>query len=107
VDLGAQFVIQRVTLMPRQGVDEASARMNLEVQASNDPDFKDYVVLCERGSVPWYNKPGGRRVTNMWEQYLPRLPASRYLRVRGTVPGGALSLADFAAYGYPLSARKQ
>jgi len=107
VDLGAQYVIQRVTLMPRQGTDEASARMNLEVQASNDADFKDYVVLCERGSVPWYYKPGGKRVTNMWEQYLPRLPASRYLRVRSTSPSSAFSLADFGAYGYRSSASKQ
>lgn len=107
VDLGAQYVVQRVTLMPRQDMDEESARMNLEVQASNEPDFKDYVVLCERGSVPWYYKPGGKRVTNMWEQYLPPLPARRYLRVKSTAPGGALSLADFGAYGYPAHGLKQ
>ena len=75
------------------------ARMNLEIQASNDPDFKDYSVLCERGDVPWYNKPGGKHVTNMWEQYLPTLPGYRYLRVKSTTPG-SLSMAEFAAYGY-------
>ena len=99
VDLGAKHVLQRITIIPRQDQYDEHARQNLEVQASNDPAFKEYAVLCERGDVPWYNKPGDKHVTNMWEQYLPAMPAYRYLRVKSTTPG-SLSIGEFAAYGY-------
>lgn len=104
VDLGAPYVIQRVTLMPRQDMYEEAAQKNIEVQASNDPDFKNYVVLCEQNSVPWYRKPSnpkeGVACSNMWEKYLPIMAGYRYLRVTSTVAGSSLSLAEFAAYGY-------
>lgn len=107
VDLGAPYVIQRVTLIPRQDSYEEDSQKNIEIQASNDPDFKSHVVLCEQNEVPWYRKPDRRREgaastnSNMWEKYLPVMTGYRYLRVAGTVAGGSLSLAEFAAYGYP------
>ncbi|HEX7260451.1 MAG TPA: hypothetical protein VF258_01435, partial [Luteolibacter sp.] len=100
VDLGEKHVIQRITLMPKlKGADEDSMR-NIEVQASNDAEFKECVTLCEQNELPWYHKTSPE-CTNMWEQYIPAMPGYRYLRVKSTNPAGKISFAEFEVFGYP------
>jgi hypothetical protein len=93
VDLGAPYVIQRVCIVPRQDMYQEHVQKNIEVQASNDPDFNTYTVLCEQNEVPWYHKPRigkEKKPTNMWEQYIPIMGGFRYLRVKSTHPTGSL-----------------
>ena len=97
VDLGGEYVIQRVTLLPPQDKYRESARKEFEIQASNDADFRTYTVLTEQNSLPFYNKKGS---TNMWEKYLNITRGFRYLRVQSK--NEALSFAELGAYGYPV-----
>ncbi|HPN84624.1 MAG TPA: discoidin domain-containing protein [Victivallales bacterium] len=101
VDLGSPHVIQRVSIIPRQDRYDEDMQRNIEIQASNDRDFKTFSVLCERNDIPWCRKPGKKNVTNMWEQYIPELPPFRYIRVKATNPAGELNLAEFEVFGYP------
>ena len=101
VDLQDLYVIQRVTILPRQDMHQEHMQRNIEVQASNDPAFKTYTVLCEQNEVPWYRKEGKSHESNMWEKFIPEMEAFRYLRVTSTDPAGHLNLAEFGAYGYP------
>jgi len=103
VDLGAKYVIQKVTILPRQDLYQDHARKNLEVQASNDPEFKKYVVLAEQNDVPWYNKTTSH-ASNLWEKFLDVPEAYRYLRVKSTQGPGSLNFAEFGAYGFPAGA---
>ncbi len=104
VDLGAAHVIQRITILPRQDLYEAHVRSNLEVQASNDREFKTYDVLAERNDIPWYHKKPSAtshtRASNMWEQFLNVDGSYRYLRVKANNTNGDLNFAEFSAYGY-------
>ena len=103
VDLGAPYVIRKVTILPRQDLYQAHARSNLEVQASNDPEFKKYTVLAEQNDVPWYNKTTSH-ASNLWEKFVSTETPFRYLRVKSTKGPGSLNFAEFGAYGYrPVS----
>ena len=105
VDLGIKAVIQRLTIVPVKNGGEASRR-NFEVQASNDPDFKDAIVLYERSNLPSFNKPMELKPwkqessSDMMEQYLPTVPAYRYFCVKRTTTTEPLAIAEFALYGY-------
>jgi|GEM_PF-4974857 len=104
VDLGAAYIIDKITILPRQDMFQEHARSHLEVQASNDPDFTRHVVLCERREVSWYHK-GGDHCSNLWEQFIPTMDGHRYLRVKSTGKIGALNFAEFGAYGHPAPAK--
>lgn len=99
VDLGDEYVIQRLTILPRQDSNETQARKMLEIQGSNDPDFKNFAVLAERNEIPWYHKTTSH-ATNMWEQFINTPKSYRYLRVKSTDSESKLSMAEFSAYGY-------
>ena len=83
---------------------QAHAQSRLEVQASNDPEFNDHVVLCERADLPWYRKPDSH-ASNMWEQFIPEMKPFRFLRVQSTSPEGILNFAEFEAYGVKAEAK--
>jgi hypothetical protein len=99
VDLGQSYNIRKVTILPRQDMYQEHARKNIEVQASNDPDFKTYTVLAEQNDVPWYNKTSSHS-SNMWEKFINVPGKYRYLRVKATKGSGSLNFAEFAAYGH-------
>lgn len=99
VDLEKEYIIQRLTILPRQDKNDTQARRMLEIQGSNDPDFKEYDVLAERKELPWYHKTTSH-ATNMWEQFINIPKSYRYLRVKSTDSKSKLSMAEFSAYGY-------
>lgn len=103
VDLGKAYVIQHLSILPRQDKYEAQARKMLEIQASNDPTFKKHIVLAERNELPWYNKGSSNSThpSNLWEQFINVPEGYRYLRVISTDPKGKLSIGEFSAFGYP------
>jgi F5/8 type C domain/Right handed beta helix region len=100
-DLGQAYVIQKLAIMPRLDKYEPQARRMLEIQASNDPSFKDHIVLAERAELPWYNKKE-KAASNLWEQFINVPHGYRYLRVQSTDPRNVLSMAEFFAYGYAV-----
>ncbi len=100
VDLGKEYVIQKVTILPRQDEFKPEMQSNIVVEGSNDPMFINYQTLCEQNEVSWYHK-GDKKSSNMWEKFLPEMPPFRYLRVRRTGDGGVLNFAEFGAFGYP------
>ena len=102
VDLGNRYVIQRVTIIPRQDMYQEHARRNIEVQASNDAKFSEYVVLAEQNEIPWYNKSKKTHASNMWEKFINIPEGYRYLRVKADNEAGSLNFSEFAAYGYPV-----
>ncbi len=104
VDLADAYVIQKITILPRQDMYQEEARRNIEVQASNDPEFKSYIVLAEQNSVPWYNKTSSH-ATNLWEQFINIPTAYRYLRVKAFNASGSLNFAEFGAFGYKPKSR--
>ena len=100
VDLGKPYVIQKVSILPRQDLYQANVRSNIEVQASNDPEFQSYTVLAEQNEVPWYNKTTSH-ASNLWEKFVDLPTPFRYLRVKSTKGPGSLNFAEFAAFGHP------
>lgn len=98
VDLEQPYVIQKITLLPRQKGDQEFARCNVEVQASNDKTFETYFVLAEQNEVPWYDKKS-ERASNLWEKFINIDQAYRYLRVKASNDSGSFNFAEFGAYG--------
>ncbi len=56
VDLGAEYIIQKVALSPPLLEDDPQVRNNIEIQASNDEKFETYTVLWEQNDIPYKYK---------------------------------------------------
>lgn len=56
VDLLDEYRIDRVEIVGRQDMDQPTTRANFEIQASNDPDFNDFVVLANQGAIPFEHR---------------------------------------------------
>lgn len=100
VDLGAPYVIQRLEIAARTDLDQADARRNFQVQASNDSGFSTFTVLGAQNEVPFaYRKTG---YSNSWIRFISNPNGFRYLRVIKTT-SGTLNFSEFQAYGYPAA----
>lgn len=53
VDLGEPYEIDRVEIDARLGTDQEQTRRSFEVVGSNDPEFKDFKILCAQGPRPF------------------------------------------------------
>jgi hypothetical protein len=97
VDLQSPHVIQRIEIGARADVNDPAARCHFAVQASNDPQFKKFVVLAEQNEVPFSYRTTG--LTNSWLKYVNVREAYRYLRVIKT-QNGPLSISECQIHGY-------
>lgn len=100
VDLGGEFMIQRLEILPRQSMFQDHARKNFEIQASNDREFGTFTVLAARNDVWWYHGTQ-RHPSNLFEWYLNPRQGFRYLRLKAHNEIGAFNLAEFNAFGFP------
>lgn len=100
VDLGETFMIRRLEILPRQDMFQDHARMDFEVQGSNDPSFETYDVLAEQNDQHWYHAVQDHP-SNLWVRYLNPHQAYRYLRAKSRSQLGAFNLAEFDAFGFP------
>lgn len=96
VDLQGTPQIIRIELVTRPGLP--LARYNFEIQASNDVNMEDYIVLGKVGScdiIPDYGT---------WVHELPTPVSYRYLRATKTVKERSVevdfAIADFRVIGY-------
>jgi hypothetical protein len=85
VDLGRAFQIAAVEIVFRNDQDQPVSRRNFEIQASNDPSFKSFTKLAERGETPVPFK-------QTWQATVTATEGFRYVRVQKTK-------IDLDAYG--------
>ncbi|MDA3820999.1 MAG: discoidin domain-containing protein [Bacteroidales bacterium] len=101
VDLEAEYVIQRIIILPRQDMYQESARKDFEVQASNYFDFATYDVISEQNSLPWYHKTNSySSSSNQWEKYISNPNGYRYIRLQAKNIDGTFNFAEFGVFGY-------
>ncbi len=79
VDLGTPQKIDRIELEPRLEADQPTTRRNIEIIASNDPDFETYSVLATVGNSPFSATETISLTSRDRTEY-------RYIMVRKTVP---------------------
>jgi hypothetical protein len=85
VDLGKTFQIASVEIVFRNDQDQPVSRRNIEIRASNDPSFKSFTKLAERGETPVPFK-------QTWLAAVSATEGFRYVRVQKTK-------IDLDAYG--------
>ncbi|GAA0725857.1 hypothetical protein GCM10009430_32140 [Aquimarina litoralis] len=73
IDLHRKYPINRVVITARQNMNQPEARSFFRVLASNDPKFRNHVVLGNVGAVPFDNK--GKAYFNVNNRVF------RYLRI--------------------------
>ncbi|WP_093919544.1 discoidin domain-containing protein [Sunxiuqinia elliptica] len=98
VDLESEYVLEKLVIIPVKDRFEPASRSSYEVQASNDPSFKDYTVLAVKNEVVSFYKTD-TKCSNMWEVFLNHPKPYRYLRIIGKNKA-SFSLAEFEAFGY-------
>jgi hypothetical protein len=99
VDMGAQYVIEKLVIIPVKNRFEPESRSNYEVQASNHASFDDYTVLAAKNEVVSHYKTD-TKCSNMWEVFVNNKESFRYLRMVAKNKKGQFSMAEFEAFGY-------
>lgn len=77
IDLQDEYRIDRIDIIGRQDLDQPSTRANFEIQASNDPEFNDFVILASRGATPFEHMGTCSLYSNNDKEY-------RYVRIKKT-----------------------
>lgn len=88
VDLGRSYQLGSFSIVTRQDIDQPETRTNFEVQASNDPNFADYVVVGRQDR--WTSIPFSGTLTRQ----IIDGGAYRYVRVAKT-DGKYMFMSEF------------
>ena len=90
VDLGRTYKVSALEIVARQDGDQAFARANFQVRASNDQTFATYTILGSQGATPF-------AAFGTWTAAVT--PGSfRYLRAQRTNNGGHFNLAELRVF---------
>ncbi|HHW00653.1 MAG TPA: hypothetical protein GXX36_14035 [Clostridiaceae bacterium] len=77
IDLGSEYIIERVEIEDRKNNNWHGERQNFEILASNDPNFKTYDVLGGVGAEPFADE-------TTWQLNVTEKRAYRYIRYQKT-----------------------
>ena len=92
LDLGDEYKITDITLVSRINYNSASERKNIQIQVSNQQDFKTYKVIGSRGSIAYDFK-------GSWSCYHTDDTLYRYIRVIKT-DNERLAFSELIVNGY-------
>ncbi|MBF0432746.1 MAG: heparinase II/III family protein [Fibrobacteria bacterium] len=92
IDLGSDYIIERVEVVARQSADQPTTRTNFEVWGSRDDAFVAYSLLGSKTDSAYAHK-------GTWSANIKEELVSKYIRVQRINNAGHFSFAEIRVFG--------